>query len=139
MAIPTYCVITDVEAHTGKGYTADSQPSRTEVQRIIATAAQELNGALQAAGYTLPIPVTAEAAQGMLKGYNALGGAYRAWYAANRGSTVFPSVESWRIDFRAALKGLRTNEIALPGIDPEDGGNTSSIGIIRSIKLTGNN
>lgn len=137
MTIPAYCTIGDVEAHTGKGYTGKTNPSRTRVQLIIQTVSQELNGALQAAGYTLPVSSAATDALEMLRGYAALGGAYRAWYAATRGSTVFPAAASWREDYLMALKGLREDLIALPGIDPEDGGTEQFTGLIRSVKLTG--
>lgn len=131
-----YCTITAIEAHTGLGYDAESKPSRTAVQRIITTVARELDGALQAAGYTLPIADSFTEALDMLKGYNTLGASYRAWYAGQRGATAFPAVVSWQTDFKDALKGISENKIALPGLSPEDGGTEKFIAVIRSISLT---
>lgn len=131
-----YCTIADVEAHTGLGYDAESQPSRTEVQRIITMTAREIDGALEAAGYTLPVGASFTDAIEMLKGYNALGASYRAWYAAQRGTAVFPAAVSWRDDYRDFLKAIKKNEIALPGIGPDDGGTEDHIAIIRTVDLT---
>lgn len=131
-----YCTIADIEAHTGLGFSADKQPSRTEVNRMISGVAREIDGALQAAGYTLPIGVAFTDALEMLKFYNTLGASYRAWYGAQRGTSVFPAVVSWRDDYRDFLKALKKNEMALPGIGPDDGGTEDYISIIRSIDLT---
>jgi hypothetical protein len=134
MALPAYCDVSDVETLTGLQFNAGSQPSRTRVQRIIYDTARELDGVLQAAGY--PLPITGSDALGLLETYNTIGASYRAWYAAERGTTPFPAVISWQTDYRAALKALRENEIALPGLEPGDGGPTEFTTILRSPKLT---
>jgi len=115
MAAP-YCTIAHIETHTGLGYDAETQPSRTEVQRIIEGVAREIDGVLQATGYTLPITSPVDAVS-MLRDYNAIGGAYRAWYASVQGTAVFPAVVSWREDYLLFLKNLKDKKIGLPGIE----------------------
>ena len=136
MAAP-YCTIPQIEAHTGLGYDAESQPSRTEVQRIIEGVAREIDGVLQASGYTLPItsPVDAVAT---LRDYNALGGSYRAWYASVQGTAVFPAVVSWREDYLLFLKNLKEGKTGLPGIDlpVEDIDTQLTEVIIRGVEFT---
>lgn len=136
MATTAYCTIADVETHVGLPINAESQPGRTEVNRIITTVAREIDGVLQAAGYTLPVGPTFLDALEMLKSYNTLGAAYRTWYGAQRGTAVFPAAVSWQTDYREFLKALKKNEIALPGIGPDDGGTKDYEAIIRTVDLT---
>lgn len=131
-----YCTIPDVEAHTSLGYDAESQPSRTEVQRMITGVAREIDGVLQASGYTLPIATSFTDAIEMLKDYNALGASYKAWYGGQRGTAVFPAAVSWQTDYKDFLKALKKNETALPGIGPDDGGTEDFTAIIRTVDLT---
>lgn len=132
-----YCTIADVEAHTGLGYDAESQPSRTEVQRVIEGIAREIDGVLQISGYTLPISGTDAIA--MLRNYNALGGSYRAWYATERGTAVFPAVQSWREDYLLFLKGLKDGTRGIPGVDlPVETIDTSLTEVtVRGVDFTG--
>ena len=62
-----YCEATDVERLTGKDYTTTSAPTTAQVETEIKEAFPEMNGRLQAAGYTVPIPTTATAASLILK------------------------------------------------------------------------
>ena len=110
----SYCDLADVEGTVQLKFGPEDRPSRAEATRIIRGVAAEIDGVLEAAGYTLPIPQSATRSLDMLKHYNILGGAYRCWYAAFRGSQDMTSPPTWREDYKDFLMGLRKNEIALP-------------------------
>lgn len=136
MAVYPYCSIADIEGHTGVSYTPGSQPSRQEVLNIIRRVSNDLNAVLQAAGYTLPINRANTEAIEFLRGLASLGGAYRAWYAGNRGTATFPAAESWREDYNQAKEDLRNLDSEVPGLTSDNGGSSDDIGVIRSIVLS---
>lgn len=112
----SYCEVENIEAQTGFIYTATSKPTRDEVTTIVEVIAAEIDGVLQAAGYT--VPVSASTALGMLRYYNILGASYRSWHAGVSGTDRFPKVESWETDYRAFLARIRKGEQQLPGVAP---------------------
>lgn len=112
----SYCDLGDVEGTTQKKYDAESRPSRTEANRIVRGVASEIDGVLEAAGYQIPVPQEASRALEMLRYYNVLGGAYRCWHAATRGTQTFPAAVSWREDYKDFLERIRNDQQGLPGI-----------------------
>lgn len=112
----SYCSVDHVAARTGFTYSATSKPTYDEVVEIIANIAAEMDGVLQAAGYT--VPVAGAQAVAMLKHYNVLGAAYQAWHAGVSGTDRFPKVEAWQTDYRDFLSRIRKGEQQLPGISP---------------------
>ena len=131
----SYCDLGDVEGHVQLPFHAESRPSRTEAIRIIRGVATEIDGVLEAAGYTLPIPQVATRTLDMLKYYNALGGAYRCWNAATRGTKAFPAAVSWRDDYKDFLERIRSNDQGLPGI-PESADSDQFTASITAIVTT---
>lgn len=112
----SYCTLGDVEATVQLKYGPEDRPSRAEATRIIRGVAAEIDGVLEAAGYTIPIPQAATRALEMLKHYNILGGSYRCWWAATRGTQAFPAATSWREDYKDFLERIRNNDQALPDL-----------------------
>lgn len=129
-----YCSLADVEGTTGFKYDAESQPSRTEARNIIEGVAADIDGALEAAGYSLPIASSATRTLTRLKYYNTLGAAYRIWHADVRGAETFPAVVSWETDYREFITRLEDGKTKLPDVDSDD---TRSTVKLRSIKITG--
>lgn len=127
-----YCNLADVEGETGFKYDAETQPSRTEAREIIITVAAEIDGALEVAGYTIPIATSETRALMMLKRFNILGAAYRVWHADIRGSDTFPAVVSWELDFRTFIERLIDGKMKLPGVDND---NLVSTVKLRAIKV----
>jgi len=112
-----YCNLADVEGEVGFKYDAETQPSRTEAREIIIGVAAEIDGALEAVGYTIPIPASATRTLQMLKRYNTIGAAYRLWHADVRGTDNFPHVQSWELDFRTFLERIIEGKMKLPNVD----------------------
>jgi hypothetical protein len=127
-----YCTLADVEGETAFKYDAESNPSRTEARNIIEGVAAEIDGALQAVGYVIPVASTATRALRMLRRYNILGAAYRCWHADVRGTDGFPAVESWELDFRTFLQRIIDGKIKLPGVDDTD---TKNVAKLRTVDI----
>lgn len=125
-----YCSLADVEGETGFKYDAESQPSRTEATNIIEGVAAEIDGALEAVGYTIPVASTATRALQMLRRYNILGAAYRCWHADVRGTDDFPAVKSWELDFRTFIKNISEGKIKLPGVDDTNTKNVAKLRVV---------
>ena len=131
-----YCSLADVEGTTGFKYDAETHPSRTEARNIVEGVAAEIDGVLEATGYSLPIASSATRTLSMLRHYNILGAAYRCWHADVRGPESFPAVVSWETDFREFITRLEEGKTKLPGVGSDD---TRSTIKLRSINITGGN
>ena len=127
-----YCNLADVEGTTGFKYDAESQPSRTEAREVIIGVAAEIDGVLEAVGYTVPVSSASTRTLAMLKRYNVLGAAYRLWHADIRGTDTFPAAVSWETDFKDFLDRLTDGKVKLPAVDSD---NTNSTVKLRAIKV----
>ena len=93
-------------------------PDHPETAAIISGRAALLDGAAQAAGYT--VPVTATQAQALMKEMNTYGAACAAWHAGQTSEQLAPPrVEYWCGEFENFLAGLKDGSIQLPGLVPE--------------------
>lgn len=120
-SLGSYCDLEDVEGHTGYHYDGTTQPTNAKAMQIILDISAELDGALKAAGYTLPIPDTATMSLRLLKHYASMAAAYRCWTAMFKGGTPPPGVEAWREDFKEFLEKIEQDKMRLPDYEPTTG------------------
>ena len=112
-----YCLITDVQRITGLTFTLTSRPTIEQADAVIDDIAADLDGVLQAAGYT--VPVTATQALGTLKRYNELGASCDCWHGAYQSQDAPARVARWCGQYDEFLKRIRMGQQQLPGLDPE--------------------
>jgi len=112
----SYCTVTDVETLMQIKFSLNSRPNLKQVKEIIAAVAAELDGVVQAAGYT--VPVTATAAKAVLTRENTLGAACECWHAGYISDTAPARAEYWCEQYAAFLNRLRKGEQQLPGLTP---------------------
>jgi hypothetical protein len=108
-----YCTTAEVQSLTGLTFSGTSRPTTTEVDEFVSDVAAELDGVLQAAGYTLPI--TDSDALNLLGRYNKFGSAVQAWHAGYLSNDEPPRVAYWRTAYENFLNRLRKGEQELPG------------------------
>lgn len=113
-----YCTVADVEALMQIKFSHGSgRPLYADVEQMITDVAADLDGVVQAAGYT--VPVTTAAAVALLRRYNTYGAAVAAWHAGYVSADEPPRVAYWRMQYEAFLARLRRGEQNLPGLTPE--------------------
>jgi len=102
----------------GIQFTSVSRPKTDEALSAVDTVASEIDGVLQAAGYTLP--VTNASALSLLKRYNKFGAAAQAWHSGFTSDDEPPHVRYWRETYENFLARLRRGEQELPGADADE-------------------
>ncbi len=115
----SYCTPEDVDTLMGVNvFDAETIPDNPELGQIIAGRAALLDGAAQAAGYT--VPVTGTQAKRLMRDMNTFGAACAAWHAGQISEQISPPrVEYWCNEFSNFLEALREGTIQLPGETPE--------------------
>ena len=111
-----YCTLGDLEALMRINFTAATDPTATEVEQMITDIAAEIDGVLQAAGYT--VPVTAAQAVQYLRKMNTFGAGPEAWYAYAMMDSEPPNVAYWRARYERFLEDIREGKLQLPGLEP---------------------
>jgi hypothetical protein len=114
-----YCTVENVQAVMQTTFSHSSGfPLYDDVQEYVDTVSSNLDGVLQAAGYT--VPVTAADAVALLKRYNTFGAACQAYHAGYRTEDILPPhAEYWCQEYRDFLSRIRKGEQQLPGLEPE--------------------
>lgn len=112
-----YSTVADVEKLMGITFTISGRPSTDDVDEAIISVAADLDGAAQAAGYT--VPVTGASAIALMKRYNTFGAACQAWHTGYVSQTIAPRADFWCTSYRDFLKALRDGKTQLPGEEPE--------------------
>lgn len=114
-----YCTVADVEKTMQRKFSHNSGfPTYEDVEGYIDTVASNLDGVLQAAGYTTP--VTGERAVALLKRYNTFGASCQAYHAGYRTEDILPPhAEYWCQEYKDFLSRIRKGEQQLPGLEPE--------------------
>lgn len=109
-----YCLVADVQRLTGVTFTSTSRPTTSDVETIIATVSADLDGILNAAGYSV-VPAVDATALLLLKQYSAMGAAVQSWHAGFLSDDEPPRVEFWRTQYEAFITRLREGTQVLPG------------------------
>jgi len=114
-----YCTVENVEAVMQTKFSHNSgYPTYDDVEGFIDTVASNLDGVLQAAGYTVPVTVTAAVA--LLRQYNEFGAACKAFHSTYFPEDILPPrAEYWCQEYRDFLTRIRKGEQQLPGVSPE--------------------
>jgi hypothetical protein len=114
-----YCTVADVEKAMQRKFSHNSGfPRYDDVQEYIDGVAANLNGILQAMGYT--VPVTATDAVALLKRYNTFGAACQAYHAGYRTEDILPPhAEYWCNQYSEFIARLEEGAQQLPGLTPE--------------------
>ena len=130
-----YASTPDILAHLAiaTAFTPTSRPNATQVHHQIYNAADELDGALRAAKYGVPIPTSATAATDQLNHWNAIGGAMfvAAAHPAGRDSKHLEFLER---RWNAILTGIREGDLVLDGVSKDS---TTSLPRFRARSATG--
>lgn len=108
-----YASSVDVLAHLSIAtFTATSKPTATQVHSHLLSAADELDAALTAGDYTVPVATGATAASNVLRSYNAIGAAlYTAQsHPSGKNSNYADFLER---RWNAILTGLESGEFTL--------------------------
>ena len=116
MAVTYYCVIGDIQAKLGRTYSASTKPTSTQVTAFITDTFAEINGVLDARGYSVPIPTTATTATTILKNINVLGAAALAEDAGQSVSmagSISAQAESLRAQYAEKIDLLGRGRITL--------------------------
>ena len=114
-----YCTVENVQSVMQTQFSHNSgYPTYEDVEGFVDTVASNLDGVLQAAGYT--VPVTAVKAVELLKRYNEFGAACQAYHASYYPEDVLPPrAEYWCQEYKDFLSRIRKGEQQLPGLEPE--------------------
>jgi len=111
-----YAVAADVQAiNQQRTYTTTTKPTLAQVIDFITDSFWEINGLLDAQGYTVPVATTATKASLILQRINALGGAVlaeEAAYSVGMGNENARTV-SMREQYEKRLDLLRKGEVSL--------------------------
>ena len=115
-----YCTVDEVEDLMGATFSATSRPNTDEVTAAIDGVSGEIDGVLQATGYTLP--VTNADALALLKRYTKFGAAAQAWHTGYVSDDEPARVSYWREAYDGFIARLRRGEQQIPGevIDDEE-------------------
>ena len=115
----SYCTPEDVDNLMGiVAFTNATIPDYQETQGFITGRAALLDGAAQAAGYT--VPVTATQAKALMKEMNIYGAACAAWHAGQVSESLLPPrVEYWCSQYDDFIKALKEGTVQLPGETPQ--------------------
>ncbi len=116
--ISTYCDLDDVQTLTGYKYEGDSQPNTGDAMGIIEGISAEIDSALKAAGYTLPIPTASERSLKLLRLQAQRGAACQCWHAMFKGASAPTGVTIWCDSYSAFLEGIEENTMRLPDYEP---------------------
>ena len=113
-----YCTPDQVENLMQVKFTSASKPSMEKVTELVYEIAGEMDGVIEAAGYTLPI--TSASALALLRRYNTYGVAASAWHAGYITDSDMPRVAYWQQEYKDFLARLRRYEQLLPGESSEN-------------------
>jgi len=116
ITVPTdaYCEVADVERLTGKDYSAVSAPTTGGLETIITEIGSQLNGVLDALGFSIPIAATATKSLAILSNLNATGAAAQAEFAVPGLQEPSLRAESWRMSFDRGVRLLVSRGMSLP-------------------------
>ncbi len=127
-----YCTVAQVEDLMQTKFTSVGKPPKARVEEIVDEVSGELDGVIEAAGYTLPI--TATAALALLRRYNTYGAAAAAWHAGFILEKDMPRVVYWNEEYQNFLSRLRRGEQYLPGISNDDASDYPAFGIAPAVR-----
>jgi len=116
-----YCSLDDVQAKTGFKYQGDTIPNTGDALAIVQFVSATIDGALKAAGYTLPIPDEAVMSLTLLRGMSSNGAACQCWRAMFKGQDEPPQIAGFCETYSQFLESLQDNTIRLPDYDPLSG------------------
>jgi len=112
-----YCTIENVEVLTEISWTDATSPTTTQVESMIDNVANEIDGVLQASGYS--VPVSGTAALELLRSINAFGVGPEAYHATYLVESLPPKVKYWQDRYDKFLASVRAGEVQLPALEPE--------------------
>jgi len=113
-----YCTVEDIQALLQAKFSTEGTPSSSDVEEIIEDVAAELDGLLQAAGYTVPVTSPAGAVR-LLKKMNRFCAAVPVWHSSYVEGQAPVRVDSWAKQCEGFKKLIVEGKIQLPGVDPE--------------------
>ena len=121
-----YCELADVQRVSGKTYGASGAPSTTQVEEFVRERFDQIDGALSAAGYSVPIAQSATRAARLLQHINAKGAAADAENA--RPGQLEPDARAtqWAQEFADSIAAIRKGELVLIGVTSTDAQETQA-------------
>lgn len=115
----SYCTVPEIETLMSIKFTSASKPTAEKVLELIDDVSGEMDGVIEAAGYSLPVSGTAALA--LLKRYNEYGAAAAAWHAGFITDADMPRVTYWHQEYKDFLMRMRKGDQFLPGTTTESG------------------
>lgn len=116
-----YASAPDVVAHltfAPSGFTATSRPNASQVHHFLYDTAQDLDTALAAQGYSVPISTGATLAFQQMNAWNSIGAALYAGQAMPQGGDG-KHVQFLERRWDVILQGIRDGDLVLPGADKD--------------------
>lgn len=111
-----YCTVENVEREMQLTISIGGRPDRTDVEDIIDDVAAELDGIVQAAGYT--VPVTGTQAVALMKLYNTVCACVAVWHNGFISDAAPSRVDYWDKQCEGFKTSLKKGEQNLPGLTP---------------------